>query len=837
VNEARFSDAKRLLMKVEGFQDYGPIRKAIEDFEAKQNRQLEKIKDLFNFVDERENNFLDLQGKLKTSIGECDLKKAIELLQLIDKRFPNPRNRERIRLYSELHESVEAIRRCVPEAVRRVLESGAEKPSSLNGDLGKVVETCDRILGLLPSEGFPALAEEVEERKSSVKREIKSILARKDELLGRLEEARRENRWRDELQALLGLLAIAETTDLMPPEEAGRFRRRQGEVGQVIERAEQRYREGLALMERKSYQAAQLEFEAAEREGPGLFADLREKIDECQGLAEKEILLINRLDSLYNRIMGDEVVPEDFKVYFQLLKQLPGTQEAETRLEWDQKAVRVITRLLIVEGGKLGPTSDDPDRLSVLSETGGILLVIPEDKLSSFASENNSELNERLLEFFGRFFAPFERSRVLPTMLEQRLEILRGAVSEMVLLKAILRKLKPLEYHTHPAEKASGAILACRVAALVGSESFERLGTLLALHEELKELVDDPDTSRVVEKNKRTLKRTRTRISLERSLHRAYHALKLASIPLATAIVVGVGGVVYHEIGKQDSRVSSAKEIIGSVLSKDVKIPAETVDAIKKQDLTSFLKPLLLVGPEVTPKEKTPEQRSEGSLVGWMALQKAQLDWLEKQKITTPKDLEAESWNGVIEQRITSILDGAGKQLEDRLKSIVRDALEIDPEQQTWFHLDRADVELKAFIELHGKRIDSVNAKDWTKRISSLRFEASKVFDSPPSEQSPSLLQLYHLAMISHCTRTLIWKNKEIYWTGEVPQDFISSTHELLRGLVEQRDQLDKNSHLKDLEWNFKSGLTPDKIRDGVQQRVKNILCPQKPVGLRYPSR
>lgn len=712
VRQGRFADAKLILTQIEAFLENPAARRHLLEGMQSQSGEMLPVKDLFGFVEEREHFYRACRQDLDQQVGSLQLEKASATLQRLQKHFPSSENIEKIRLFGELQDALEVVRKFDPKAIESALDPQGGGFLKEAIEPARVQAQCDFILQNLDQGKVPQLAE-IADRRGRAAKIIAALLSLRDRFLKDLEAAEKKNWLREQVAALEKLAAIADRTDLLPAEETARFRDRYQKLQRVLERAIKKYEEGKQHLKDNNFGRAQACFEEADRIAPLLFADVQEKVAQCQDLAESNRKVGEQINQLYNRIMGSEARPEEIKTYFQLTQKIETRQESETLVLSVKNTQNVIARLLSLQAARIHQTEDEAQRLKILSASMDCLLALPADRVVSHL-ELNPGLNEKFLAMLGRIFAPFEKGKAALGTVEARLGAIRGIINELCRLQAVVRRLKPLEFHPHPAERASNALLATRETLLSHPSAQDMLNSIVSLHDELNNLVDDVKVKKRLEKNRGHLVWIASRKKLKRAVKRFFRSLGWVALPLAAAAAAFLAASFYYGGMLKDSRLLLAGQIAGASLrdgeGKEAALPEDLRQKIlaSERDWLEFVARCGAL--RARHAEETALGAGAGAEGGWPRLLVQLSNWLAQ--ASDLKDLESAAagteegkrWNALIEKRLSSLAGRASEEVQKRvgaeLKSLAQGAASIDPAQPSDRHVKAALERLKEAMAL-----------------------------------------------------------------------------------------------------------------------------------------
>jgi len=848
VKETRFADAKLLLTQIEGFLGYEPVRRRLEEWEEEKGRQAPPVQDLFNFVDEREQFFNACHEELGKRVRKLQLDKAAVCLQRLGKHFPESVQSSRVRLYSQLHDSLRFVRSCDPAAIEKILDADEGALPASRIELKRAETECGRLVEGLAGEKPEGLAEVVA-LKETLERVNQRLRERVEALQAKAEAAERDGRLRDQKTAIEGLSAIADRTDLLDIEGITRIRVLQERVEATVRRAEEKYREGRRLIEENNYGPAQIAFEASASIAPGLFPDIAEKIAELQQLQEENLAIGEQMAQLFNRIMGENVTLDDFRSYFQLSQQSMPKQEQLTMMDLAQRSNRVFSRLFTVQGNKMGKIAQPSGRLEVLRETVDIIEGEPEKGLAVNLLKKGSELNERALELFGRIFAPLERSEDEGGDLDHRIDHVRGVVAEMGRIRESVRLLSPLKYHAHPAERASAVLVGLRPAILDAPDPRARLAAVSSLHDELPPLVGDDATLRHIARNGSAIKRAVRGVALAKVLHRLGRIGVKGAIPVSTALAVGIVLYIYFQAQRGQDRRELALDVLKPALRgygvAFNEVNEDKLSGVKRDNrgFAEFMGSLFVVGRSDPP----PAVETLDALGRWIEGKRR-----EKEGLAYLAGLAAGETRRRLDDAIVKIGNDAAARvrayLAERFRiaadSALKGDLSVDLEA---LHRDirgverlaesvregagpaiervRTGLKAAAAITAPGSRglprIDTAPQwKRWLEEARGLSLETGT------PELDGALLEVLCLARLGTAVQSLAARSRAIFWSGQAVGEYVAYSREAVAAFTALADHLRGSAALAGLRERLPAelALRTDAIQQKVWAVVREIL-------------
>lgn len=804
VKETRFADAKLLLTQVEGFLGYEPVQRSLKEWEQETARPAPPVQDLYNFVDERENFFGACQRDVARYLGRLRLDRAAACLQRLEKHFPNPEERAaRIRRYSELQESFEIVQSCDPVALSKILDAGEGALPPARVELVRAEMHCRRLLEGL-AEDKPEGLSEIVVRREGLEQVLQRLRARIEVLRARFEAAERDGRLREQEAALAELAVIADRTDLLDIEEVARIRALEARVADVVRRAEEKYREGLRRFEQNDFSQAQITLEAAARIAPGLFPDIPDRIAELRQLQEENQAISEQTYQVFNRIMGEKATLDDFRVFVRLSQQDAARHEQETMVDIGQKAIRMFARLFAVQGGVIAKLRGASERLAALRETMDIVVGEPEAKLAVGLLRKESNLNEQMLEFFGRVLGPLDRSEDLGDV-DSRIDHLRSVIAEITRFRSIVKLLKPLQYHPHPAERASAALVSLRTAILESPDPRARFATILAVHDNLAALVQDEAVLRQIARSGAALRRALRRLAAVRLGHRLGRFGRRAAIPVGAALAVGIVLLSYFHAERGQDRRGFARDVIRPTLSYYGLTPEDLDEAklaIDQQGNPWALGPLLVVGRgEPLPEAETTTLEGLGRWIEGKHQEKAGLEYLAG--IARKESLAR------IEAVVARIGDAAEKRIRRHLAGCLQAAVQAGVGGDLRVDLAAAGREMRALARL-AKSVGSGSGGGLDRLAAALETAVGR---TPPAggvvsriekadqwevwraaaveamlptgfqELDRAFLELVALADLGVAVRSLTERSRAIFWSNQ-DEDTARSYVEYVRAAV-----------------------------------------------------
>jgi serine/threonine protein kinase len=799
VKEANFRDAKLLLTNIEKILGYDPVRRDLEEGRVAPGAQPAQLRALFAFVDDRENFFVTCQKQLSKRLLALELGEAVDSLQKLQNFFPSPEHDRQMRLYTELAESLDFVRKGDLPKLRQLVEAGGESPPSEPVELVRITGQCDFLLTSLDPKKITALAE-VSRRKEEAQKVIELLQASITKLKAELEAAVGSKRFDDQARILKRLQVIAQATDLVPAEESARFQDQLRKLQAMLEQAERKYQEGLRLVREHNYPQAVIALEAVEKISPGWRKDIPGIISECNHRKSERFEVYQQISEIFNRLMGEQGDLENFKLYFKLFQQTEAYRGVGSIVELNQKLNQVLVRLLSLQAVQLGQAPDDDQRLAVLVSTADTLLEMSKDMISGSFGQG-AELNKVCLEFFGKVFGPLERGKVTDAEVDGRTAHLRGVITEMVRLQDAVKPLRAQEYLPHPAERASAALLACRPALLYRPEAHQRLMELLALHGELSEMTDDPKVRRQLKKVEGDLKRTLSWISIERTFHTMIKYAVWAAVPLVTAVVVAVALYFYFQNRLENSRADLARNVL-KPLNVGSALPAGMADE-------AFFK-RLLVG--VTDDGPSPDGGAALELALWVGKKKGQLERLQALRVTEAAGAaQAAAWNEGLDKltQRSVVMPVKGKldeYLKMRFRVIVDNALVLHPSPRKFDAIRPYSPLKEALGEVEGVKnlglpFGGKETSSRYEKLEQLIEQAEKFIRESDKEGGQKLAaapgeeleeQVYRLAHIGRFTiyyfQDLAWESLQVYRNDGKASAFEEKLHQKIRKLLGERE-------------------------------------------------
>jgi len=848
VKETRFADAKLLLTQIEGFLGYEPVRRHLEEWEVEKGRDAPPVQDLFNFVDERERFYSACHEEFVKRVRMLQLDKAAVCLQRLGKHFPVAAQTSRIRLYSQLHDSLQFVRSCDPAAIEKILDADEGALPASRIELKRAEKECGRLLDELAGEKPEGLAE-VAALQEIVQRVNQRLGERVKVLQAKAEAAERDGRLRDQNTAIEGLSAIADRTDLLDIEQITRIRVLQERVEATVRRAEEKYREGNRLIEENNYGPAQIAFEASASIAPGLFPDISARIAELQQMQDENLAIGEQIAQLFNRIMGENATLDDFRSYFQLSQQSMPRQEQLTMMDLAQRSNRILSRLFTVQANKMGKIAQPSKRLEILRQTVDIIEGEPEKGLAIGLLKKGSELNERALELFGRIFAPLERGEDSGGDLDNRIDHIRGVVAEMGRVRESVKHLSPLKYHPHPAERASTALVSLRPAILESPDPQAQLSAVSSLHDELSFLVDDEPSLRRIARNGSAMKRAVRGVALAKVAHRLGRIGVKAAIPVSTALAVGIVLFIYFQAQRGQDRRELALDVLNPALRRyDVAfkdLNEDKLSSIKRdnQGFAEFMGSLFVLGRSDGP----PAVETMDALGRWFEWKRQ-----EKEGLVYLAGLAAGETRRGLDGAIVEIGDEAAGRirayLASRLQRAADAALKGDLSVSLAdLHGDIRGLERLAESVREGAgpaigllstglkaaasstapgrrglpRIDT--AQQWARWLEEAKGLS---LQTGTAELDGPLLEVLHLARLRTAVQSLADQSRAIFWSDQAAGEYVAYAKEAVAALTAFRDHIRGNSALSGLHEGLPAELAPktDVILKKVWAVVRDIL-------------
>lgn len=847
VRELRFDDAKKLLGEIEAFLDYKPLRRALLGWEKSEKESRQQLEELSKLVGSREAFFRSCQDELEKHVAALELEEAASCLQRLQKHFPSPDNVAKIRLYSELQESLQIVQNSDPEALCARLASEEEAVLEDSVELVRVRDHCDHILDSLDAEKIPALSEVIE-RRASIEKVIRFLLARRDRLQADLETARKDGRLREEQLAIEGLVEIAERTDLLSPGEVASVRESHEKVTGLLDRAERKYREATKALEDGDYPRALLALEAADTLAPGLFVGVGEQIRYCKELIEEKRLAGERLKEVHDRIQEGDVELQDFRGFLEISSKLMERQQQEAQGNLPELSCRVLGRLLAVQTEAIRRADDESERLSLLTETVETMLEFSTEALTASFVEDGGGLNEPLVGLFEAVLSALEARPVKGSSVDERILHLRDLIAELSRLRTVGVPLKPVRNVSggehaggrrsrDPVERISACLLECEPTLEGRANAGEQLGELLLLQAKIAGYVSDPAILRRIEHACSSHRQALRRVTWKKVKEAGWRAARKAMVPAAVALVAGLLLLIHFQQRLAENRVALAAQILEPILqgNNSATLPPDLKKSVgsSNEGFVAVVHPFTLSRESGQNAPSTAPAKSLDVLAGRIGKLKYELGAVVTLEGSVgageEEATESAAWTERLDSRKREIRQAADREirefLDGRFRFIVNEALTIDPRRSPWEPLERAGELLDAALRLGnelapGPEAESPDlktlqeAKRWRKwvgeamtrsgwkepgtdRASPAERDSTRGLTAPLAVSHPgndSLFLVAHVAYVAAFADTLALRSHAVYLNSGAVGEFESYLHDRLRGFLSYRNTLSKLS-------------------------------------------
>jgi hypothetical protein len=498
----------------------------------------------------------------------------------------------------------------------------------------------------------------------------------------------------------------------------------------------------------------------------------------------------------------------------------------------------------------MGKLEAPSERLGVLRETIDIVAGEPEKKLAIGLLKKGSDLNERMLEFFGKVFGPLERGEHGDKDLDERIDHVRDVVTELDRLRESIKLLSPLKYHPHPAERTSVVLAALRPAILESPEPRERLIRVLSLHDELSRLVEDEAALKHIERNESAIKRAIRGVAAAKLLHRLGRFGIKAAIPVSTALAVALVLYIYFQAQRGQDRRELALDVIAPALrGYDVAlddVDEERLSSVKggNQEFAEFMNPLFVLG-RPDGLKRVDSFEALGRWVEQKRQEKAGLEYIgglaRDESLKRIRGAVVKIGDEAAGHIRTYLAARAGAVLKSSIAQATL-AVELEEMHRELEGLKRMaeslrdgggdaianlvealDAATKATAPENRVPVRVATADQWT---AWLENSTRLTLDTGVPEVDGALLEVLHLARLFTAVESLTDHSRAIFWSEKAAADYVSYLRDAAAALTTYGDHVRGSAALNALRAKLPAepGGTTDAIHRKVWKVVHGLL-------------